>query len=566
MRELLYRIERKKILMYGLLLLGTIIFFFRSAVSSRISLYDEMAYILTALQLHSGTISFVDDWSVIQLFGYVTLPFVSMFVELKGSTEGIVLFLRGLYLLIKLIVAVWAIRRIHNCKANEWIGFLAVLFFFCFTPYNIDTLSYNTVSIMMVFMMVIMLETDLKYKRDYFGVGLFLAIAILAQPFYCLLYPVFLIGFIIQKKFDRYSGKELRSNILCFSLGVFVIAVIVGTYILSRASIGEVFYNLPHIFTNKDHSVGVGGGNAIFSIVISFLEFFLIVLKGFWIYTIISIITIAVLVFGKLKFKKKIILCTLKLVLCICYILLQFKQSIIENIFWVPFFWYCLEIIIIFKSYHSIFTWILISFACSCTGMGTNTGILSISAVECVYATLAVVIIAKHKTDEYDMKGIWTIYNLMLIVIVGLHIFILWDRNIEAEDFDSYIEVGPLKGTYTSEELYYFYYDLLNEVDSFQISKEDKALFATYEPTVAVHLDTRMAGIFFYEDYERIKEYYEFNSDNIPDFIYFEKPVNIDSAAIGLSDAQKDLVQYIFKDSEYYLEEGERAVLAVRNN
>lgn len=559
-----YKIEWKKILMYGMLLLCTIVFFIRSRVTTNISMSDEMAYILTALQLHSGTISFVDDWSVIQLFGYVTLPFVSMFIDLKGNTEGIVLFLRCLYLLIKLIVAIWSIRRIRNCKANEWIGFLAVLFFFCFTPYNIDTLSYNTVSIMMVFMMVIMLETDLKQKRDYFFIGLFLSIAILAQPFYCIIYLVFLIGFIIQKKFDRYSGKELRKNILCFSLGVFVIAIIVGTYILSRASIGEVFYNLPHIFTNKDHSVGAGGENAIFSIVISFLEFFLIVLKGFWIYTIISIITIAVLV--QLKFKKKIILCTLKLVLCICYILLQFKQSIIENIFWVPFFWYCLEIIIIFKAYRSIFTWILISFACSCTGLGTNTGILSISAVECIYATLALIIIAKNKTDEYGMKGIWTIYILMLLVVVGLHTFRLWDRNIEAEDFDSYIETGPLKGTYTSEELYYFYNDLLNEVDSFQISKEDKVLFATYEPTVAVHLDTRMAGIFFFEDYERIKEYYEFNSDNMPDIIYFEKPVNIDSAAIGLSDAQKDLVQYIFKDSAYYLEEGERAVLAVRNN
>lgn len=186
--------------------------------------------------------------------------------------------------------------------------------------------------------------------------------------------------------------------------------------------------------------------------------------------------------------------------------------------------------------------------------------------MECIYATLALIIIAKNKTDEYDMKGIWTIYILMLLVVVGLHAFRLWDRNIEAEDFDSYIETGPLRGTYTSEELYYFYNDLLNEVDSFQISKEDKALFATYEPTVAVHLDTRMAGIFFYEDYERIKEYYEVNSDNMPDMIYFEKPKNIDSAAISLSGEQEDLVRYIFKDSEYYLEEGKRAVLAVRNN
>nr|MCR5040515.1 hypothetical protein [Clostridia bacterium] len=59
---------------------------------------DEAYYIALAQRFSFGDSPFIDEWHASQFFGFIVMPFYLLFTSITGSADGIILFMRFVYL------------------------------------------------------------------------------------------------------------------------------------------------------------------------------------------------------------------------------------------------------------------------------------------------------------------------------------------------------------------------------------------------------------------------------------------------------------------------------------
>jgi hypothetical protein len=108
-----------------------------------VELTDETFSIAMPYRYVLGDKPFVDEVTIQQTAGILLFPFVWLYVKLTGGTTGIVLFVRGVHLLIKAVAAVavyTAARRWLRSRASA----IAVAFVpFAYVPHSIANVGYN---------------------------------------------------------------------------------------------------------------------------------------------------------------------------------------------------------------------------------------------------------------------------------------------------------------------------------------------------------------------------------------------------------------------------------------
>jgi hypothetical protein len=115
---------------------------------------DEAAYIAMPYRLWLGDCQLIDEYWVSQFAAMVLEPLVGAYVTLIGSTEGIILFFRHLYLVFNIATALVLVRvlaqhtdedaRAHDVKGLPlWVALLIGALCIGFVPYGIFNLGYN---------------------------------------------------------------------------------------------------------------------------------------------------------------------------------------------------------------------------------------------------------------------------------------------------------------------------------------------------------------------------------------------------------------------------------------
>ena len=104
---------------------------------------DESCYIAEPLRFILGDRFFVDDLDVRQPSALLLIPFVWLYVSVTGGTDGIMLCMRGLFLLFGLGIAGVVLHVLRGQLPGIAAGFTALT---CavYAPYNIFNLSYNS--------------------------------------------------------------------------------------------------------------------------------------------------------------------------------------------------------------------------------------------------------------------------------------------------------------------------------------------------------------------------------------------------------------------------------------
>lgn len=104
---------------------------------------EESYYVLVGYRQALGDRPFLDDLNLSQGFGLITGPLIKLHLWLAGGTDGIVLYVRRLFLLMNIFttsVVFWALK-----KRMEWpVALLIACTCLAFIPFNIPSLSYNT--------------------------------------------------------------------------------------------------------------------------------------------------------------------------------------------------------------------------------------------------------------------------------------------------------------------------------------------------------------------------------------------------------------------------------------
>jgi hypothetical protein len=140
---------------------------------------DEIFYISTVYRFFQGDAMLVDEWNNVQMFAFVTYPLYCLLRIFVRSNEGIVLLFRLSYLIFQAAAASYCY---HRLKRFGWVRIFPALFYFVTTPYNINSLSYNTLTFGFVLLTLVTISGAEKLSvRDDILCGVFTAGA-------CLLY------------------------------------------------------------------------------------------------------------------------------------------------------------------------------------------------------------------------------------------------------------------------------------------------------------------------------------------------------------------------------------------
>ena len=497
----------------------TVIFGLKCLLATEITFFDEMSYIATALRFCKGDAMLVDDRAPMQLNGFLLMPLVGIYQNMFGSMEGIALCFRFIYLLMKLSISIFAIYRFWKYGDGKIYTLIGVAFYYFFSPYNIDTLSYNTIPISMIFLIMVIILTHRDNNMDWFFSGIFLAIAILGHPFILLVYIVcsmILVIYRVIKKRKNIVNKEYERMWIYATYGSLCIALIFALFVLSRASISEILKSLSYIFQEPDHDSGIieKVWNLIYDI---FFEHVYI--------TIINAMCIFIYYNKKNYFRWF----SIGALISSCIYLFCLRDPFIENLIYIPFMWFALEQLLYYK-YEKKCTLVYVIILLSVFGvyLGTNTRILSTSAAMSNFATLTCFIIGRMGKKSEKEKWQERVQLLVLIIILLftfiMRLFIVWRSWYKVADFHYYIDKGPLKGMYSTQEVWEDYYTVIDDLDSIDYNKEDIFFCGTYTPLTYLYLNLdygTMGVAFFFLDYERIYEYWNIHTDKWPDIIYY---------------------------------------------
>lgn len=217
--------------------------------------YDEAFYIATPQRFSLGDAVLCDEWNKTQLAAVLTTPLYWLYTTITGGTTGIILAARYAYTTLHLFVCILIYARLRK------YGFGAVaasVLFFVFTPYNLMTLSYNTMGIDLTAVSGVLLATaDYRKKLVIILSGIAFAGAVLCQPYLMIAYLIFalcVVANIILKKLKKDNlfteGYFSLRTFLFFTLGAAAVAVVFAIFVLSRASISEIITNLNYILNS----------------------------------------------------------------------------------------------------------------------------------------------------------------------------------------------------------------------------------------------------------------------------------------------------------------------------
>lgn len=220
---------------------------------------DESFYPATPLRLINGDSLISDDWHVTQFSSlFLYLP-VRFWLAVKGSTEGIILFLRYFYLVIHTAVSVVIYTFFR--KHRYWAIGAALIFY---TQVPLRFLSANYHSLLALFLLFFTISLYVIYKKEnnlaYVLAGFFYGCCCVCNPFECFVFVIYAIACIIwyfnTKKYEKLNKYFNKKAFLKFSSGLCIAAFIcIIFFFATGGTIDGVLTNIPNLLTDGSHDI-----------------------------------------------------------------------------------------------------------------------------------------------------------------------------------------------------------------------------------------------------------------------------------------------------------------------
>ena len=219
---------------------------------------DESFYLTIPYRLYMGDGLFLEEWHLSQMSGLLTLPAVALFLEITGSTEGLLLAMRYICTLAQCVTAVFLYLRL---KQINWLGAaITTISFVLYTPFGIMALSYNSMGILFLVLSQVILLTARKHVGiQYAFAGLSFAAAVLCCPYLLSVYVLYLAVIAVLFVRGRKSGVAAPDSpwsvksAVCFTAGAAFAAAVFAVFVLSRASLSGIIKAFSYIFDDPEH-------------------------------------------------------------------------------------------------------------------------------------------------------------------------------------------------------------------------------------------------------------------------------------------------------------------------
>lgn len=507
----------------GVLLLLFVVFAYRQFYGFNKN--DEIFYISTVYRFFQGDAMLVDEWNNVQLFAFITYPLYCFVRLFKDSNEGIVIIFRISYLLFQAAAASYCVWRL---KRFGWIRIVPALFYFVTTPYNINSLSYNTLAFGFVLLTLVTIAgaEELKIK-DSVLCGIFTAGAVLANPYVIILFIVYGIICVCKSFIDGRKKKNTCSALTVkhyfwMGMGAFLIFVLFVIFVFSRGTLEEIMEGFTYIVMDSERQK-------------SFLEkvgkYFIRIHRY---YRVLVYVT-GILIFLWIVDKKRKIVPEIYLAVDIA--------TVIPYIIYYGFFWEMVGInymliplvfpgLIAYmvsekKDQRLFYGWYLPGlFYTILAHFATNTGILTVSASYMISGAASILLIleAVEKLKKTDWIK-YLVYALLAVQFFGCiyqRIVYVWgDEHLSY--LSEELTEGPLKGIHTSGENEQLYKEVLQDMDELRLTKKDRLFIIGIAPWMYLNTEAECAAYSTWETLESdplIPIYYEIHPEKLPTVVY----------------------------------------------
>lgn len=442
---------KKHDILFGVLFMITLSFLvFKSKYGY---IYNDEPYLLSlGYRFALGDAMLVEEWSIMQLVGFLIYPFMKVFTILKNDTNRIIMFGRYCFILL------WSMSVIYSyiClrKYKFWAA-ISLMSFYLFAPLDMMTLSYNSFGLigLLCFTSTIIGAKNEKY---YILAGLFLAIAVVCKPFIVVIYILFLIFAILNIKLKKVylpNNINFTKAFTYLTIGCLILLLIFVVFILSKASIPTVIDSIEYIIASDTEYTAIN----IYRLVIKYFREFNSKFK--FILFFFPILTIIILI-DKERYKRRMIYILLSVIL----LYFSFK-SILDNIEVYPNLNLTViplvvvgvtsfmltkdkdfDILIYFIVFGIIYSFIF--------NLSSNLGLPAIG-IPYSLVTVGSILLIGNLIDELGFKNIST-YILLFSVLMQFYYqgLLRYDRYYldgTINELTHEIEVGPAKGVITNE-------------------------------------------------------------------------------------------------------------------
>ena len=497
---------------------------------------DEMYYIGTSELLYRGGKLLVDDWHPAQqLSGFLLHPIYSLIRAALGSTEGIVMASRFLYLAFEGIITLLLYLRFQR---RGMVSYGPALLFLLFVPFGLYGMSYNCIEFGALTILLAVLSAKMEHSiPEYLLCGMIMAALVLANPFALLLYIAYgliclVVTLLNRKKKQQTEGALSFRNFLWMTLGAGIILVFFLIFVFQRGTITEVLDNIPCILADQEHqSKGFWyKTKRYFELCFKSYRFMFCGLGAVYLATLLD----------RKRFEHDVLYMALASVFVFPSLLYYgfAAEHIPINYQMLPLAFWCLEAYFVtkHKDRRLFYGWYLPAMAFTMiVHFASNTGIVNISAAYSLCSCVGLVFAAQWLKEIWSLegkkqrilRGAGSAAVCAVVFLQFLGSFHLRMSYICGEDamplLTQRMERGPLKGVYTSPETAQWYEEVLAELDSLHMTSKDRLLVVGVAPWIYLYAEAGCGSYSTWQVHEgstQLYDYYALHPEKYPNIIY----------------------------------------------
>lgn len=548
---------------------------------------DESFYVSIPLRLVNGDSLVQHEWHLTQFSSLFTWLPVYIWNAVKGSTEGIFIFLRCVYLLIHTTVAVVIYRFFR--KYGKW-AIMASMIFYIQISYRIQAISYQSMYVVFLLLLSLCLISvyEKKSVKFYIFAGICFGCCCVCNPFFCFAFVLYLLVCLLwtqryklmksvtelktfqplkkEKKLTKRQKREQKKQkqqlidsfpdlesyncfftkeaVLWFACGIVIVVIIaIGFFFSTGATLNSLGDNIDNLLGSSEYDIA---SKSVFSKFIKTIEYFSKANLGMpWILPIIFVVL-------SFDTKKKcnthrfgylfasvlwsimfIVMVLLSADIYLCAISLPF--SVISFMCYLltekknKVLFYCMFIP------SSIATFV--QYLAADTHWATIGIVLAVNNIAGVFFAMDLWKEMRsdslNESEVIDEKKKKFCYRSIIIVgfclqIIFHGLFYMYGQ-IPMENVAKATS-GPYKGLYMSGQECDNYNKTINDLDYIKAhsGKYDPVLIASYNTWMYIHLEKPFATYTTWYrgnlDTSQLKEYYIENPKKMPKYIYIESP------------------------------------------
>lgn len=541
MKEVMSKAEKISNYIYiGLFVLFTIVIFWKCPYGY--ANLDESFYLTFPYRFLQGDRMLYDEWFGTQMVALPLMPILSLYIKIKGNLEGIFIFIRYLYSVVKVIFAL--VLYFGLKKYSKKAAMATSLVMLLFSAYGLMVFSYNNLSIGGLVIWILCMIRGKEEKGNtavHIIGGIAFSLATIEIPHIVVLFIIYAVCVLVKKIKKIESTSEMLNNMLSFRefiemlIGVIGCVVAFCCYIFSKITLSQLIQTLPHIALEdtvhpvrpwykilfgyfsriawrNDHNYFTLACYA--ALAIAFLFF---IIKGKKdkqrsIYTVIllAINFVILLQYFFIDYHVNFIMFAPNVLAFILYFVVD--DSRIKDIF------YCFWIPGMIYSFLGFWA--------------SNTGIHALivaSSVAVVGSVMMIGIAAEKMLEVKEEKNRIKANMLMiyLVVFLGMTLYgkvtdIFWENGISEQT--ERITDGLDKGLLVSKQKYDYYYGIMED------TKELRNLTSDYHVLYFSDLVLWISGEARFGTHTSLNsgfptmlyQYYEEHPDKVPDYVYIE--------------------------------------------